>query len=132
MGGRRNSIALVLVLYKVVSKLSDVVYRLQHVQARRMKPVHFNRLKPCSPSVRLSPLKTQPEWVVRPGPPAGASPAGGGVELLEEDVELEDAMSATVPPIPTQHRHAPGEPPGSTLADELSQSATLTNGPQGP
>ena len=47
---------------KVVSKLSDVVYCLQHVQARRKKPVvHFNRLKACSPSVRLSPLKTQPE-----------------------------------------------------------------------
>ena len=109
--------------YKVVTKLSDVVYRLQHVQARRKKPVvHFNCLKPCSPSVRLSPLKTQPERVVRPGPPAGASPAGGGVELLEEDLELEEAMSTTVPPIPTQHRHAPGEqPPGLTLADEMSQ-----------
>ena len=95
---------------KVVSKLSDVVYCLQHVQAHRKKPVHFNRLKPCSPSVRLSPLKTQPERLLRPGPPAGASPAGGGVELLEEDVELEEAMSATVPPIPTQHRHAPGNP----------------------
>ena len=47
--------------YKVVSNLSDVVYRLQHLQARQKKPVvHFNHLKPCSPSVRLSPLKTQP------------------------------------------------------------------------
>ena len=40
--------------YRVITKLSDAVYRLQHTRCRRKRPiVHFNRLKPCSPDTRL-------------------------------------------------------------------------------
>ena len=37
--------------YSVVKKISDVTYRIQHLQNRRDRQVvHFNRLKPCSKS----------------------------------------------------------------------------------
>jgi len=38
--------------YKVVKKLSDQVYRIQHTQNRKRQVVHFERLKSCSPDMR--------------------------------------------------------------------------------
>ena len=40
--------------YRIVAKLSDAVYRIQHSQARRKRlVVHFDWLKPCQQGVRL-------------------------------------------------------------------------------
>ena len=40
--------------YRVVARLSDAVYHLQHVHCRRKRPVvHFDRLKPCPPGIWL-------------------------------------------------------------------------------
>lgn len=41
--------------FKVVKQLSDVTYRIQHVNSRAKRlVVHFDRLKECHPNVRLS------------------------------------------------------------------------------
>jgi hypothetical protein len=41
--------------YRIVSKLSDAVYRIQHLRVRRKcLVVHFDRLKPCPSDIRLS------------------------------------------------------------------------------
>ena len=115
--------------YKVVSKLSDVVYRLQHVQARRKRPVvHFNRLKPCSPSVRLSLQETQPEQVVRHSPPARALPIGGGVELLEPRRIIRYQTHRS----PPRNQLTQEEPSGSAAADELSTSRGSTPADEAP
>ena len=43
--------------YKIVQRLSDAVYWIQSRGSQRKKMVvHFDRLKPCSPETRLSPL----------------------------------------------------------------------------
>ena len=40
--------------YRIVNRLSDAVYHIQHTRARRKRlVVHFDRLKPCPPDVRL-------------------------------------------------------------------------------
>ena len=63
--------------YRVVRRLLDAVYRLQHTQARRKRPVvHFDRLKPCPPTCvflrtlreldRGLPLQPQPRLLAQP------------------------------------------------------------------
>ena len=79
--------------YKVVAKLSETVYRLQHVQCHRKRPVvHFNRLKPCSPDTRFSPVS-------RPRPQRGHivthPPVGSGLELVDDS---EPTVAVRVPP----------------------------------
>ena len=40
--------------FEVIKQLSDVTYRIQHTAKRRQRQVvHFDRLKPCNPDVRL-------------------------------------------------------------------------------
>ena len=46
--------------FEVIKRLSDVTYRIQHTAKRRQRQVvHFDRLKPCNPDVRLHKV-TQP------------------------------------------------------------------------
>ena len=76
--------------YRVMSKLSEPVYRLQHTQCSRKRPVvHFDRLKPCSPTTRLSQASRR-----RPQLPQSSShqssthtPIGAGLELVDDAVE---------------------------------------------
>ena len=45
--------------FKVVKRLSDAVYRIQDTRPRKRRSrvvVHFNRLKPCSSSIRINPI----------------------------------------------------------------------------
>lgn len=67
--------------FRIVTKLSDSVYRLQHVQFQRRRPVvHFNRLKACSLNTRFSRPKAPIQWETQTPPPVGA-----GLELLDDD-----------------------------------------------
>lgn len=67
--------------FRIVTKLSDSVYRLQHVQFRRQRPVFlFNRLKACSPNTRFSGPKAPVQGETQTPPPVG-----GGLELLDDD-----------------------------------------------
>ena len=82
--------------FRVVSRLSDTVYRLQDTRCCRRRPkVHFNRLKPCSPSVPLPPRvhqQEQPQPTHDPCPPVGV-----GLELLDEDQEAAPPVTAQSP-----------------------------------
>ena len=65
----------------IVTKLSDSVHRLQHVQYRRRRPVvHFNRLKAYSPNTRFSRPKAPLQRETQTPPPVGAR-----LELLDDD-----------------------------------------------
>ena len=88
--------------YRVVAKPSDSVYRLQHVQFRRRRPVvHFNRLKHCSAGTRLpSPCtQTSQRRQTSPRPPIGA-----GLHLLDDDADF------TSHEVPAENPLPPGQP----------------------
>ena len=69
--------------YRIVTRVSDVVYRLQHIQHRNQKPVvHFDRLKPCAPDTRLPQQNRQRSPRVRTVPRRSI---GGGLELVDDD-----------------------------------------------
>ena len=92
--------------FRVVTKLSDSVYRLQHMQFRRRRPVvHFNRLKPCSQGTRFpSPCTHTPQRKqASPCPPVGAR-----LQLLDDDSALpSDAFAGD--PLPPNSQ-LPGQP----------------------
>ena len=65
--------------YKIVRRISPVTYRIQHTLfPRKRLVVHFDRLKPCPPDVRVSNYSSEP----RPRPPSTPSTA------VEFDVTL--------------------------------------------
>ena len=80
--------------YKVVERLGDATYKLQGTRGRRPQIVHFDRLKPFPPNVRLAneprPERPAADEVVLPTPKPGEQ-----CELLEED---EDYAAPVAPP----------------------------------
>ena len=45
--------------YKIIRRISEVTYRIQHVSSRKRRLiVHFDRLKPCPPNIRIPPTCT--------------------------------------------------------------------------
>ena len=95
--------------YRVVRRLSDAVYRLQHTQARRKRPVvHFDRLKPCPPDVRLSADASRARS--RAPTPTPAPPLGSALEFLESPDPDPSATGPHAPPTsryPRRDRSAP-------------------------
>lgn len=79
--------------YRIVSKLSEEIYRIQNMQRRNQRlVVHFNRLKSCPPDIRLTdpaPVSVQNHSRSPPNPSLGE-----GIELLEYD----DAPATPVQP----------------------------------
>ena len=71
--------------YRVVKKLSDIVYRLQHTQLRRKRPVvHRNRLKPCPAGTRLPWTPNKQPQVAQP---SQRPQVGDSLELIDDDSE---------------------------------------------
>lgn len=68
--------------YRIVNRISDAVYRIQHVKIRRKRlVVHFDRLKPCPPDIRLPQItKHQPRVA---GPLQPAPSLGSSLELFD-------------------------------------------------
>ena len=68
--------------FKVVSRLSDVTYRIQNVQSRRNRlVVHFNRLKACPPHMRLNQEKAPLQHHQHSLPP---EPVGSNLEIIDD------------------------------------------------
>ena len=96
--------------YRIVSKLSDAVYRIQHSQTRRKcLVVHFDRLKACPPDIRLSkPAERKSREAAAPSPPLGTT-----LELLDcPDPDPPDSVSRnlTAPDPPARDQSAPDLP----------------------
>ena len=92
--------------YKVVKKLSEATYRIQKMLGRKQrKVVHFDRLKPCSKTIRLDANHLSPtdssataDTPSNPNPHPQGHTIGERLELVEdEDCEQLD----TVPPSST-------------------------------
>ena len=78
--------------FRVVSKLSDTVYRVQNTLAqRRRMVVHFDRFKPCPPNLRIPDAATQTRPRTMTPPPV--SPPGTTLELV-------DWLEPEIPPTP--------------------------------
>ena len=70
--------------FRIVRKLSDAVYRVQHTQARQKRlVVHFDRLKPCPLNVRIPDAVTRTRSRTTTPPPT--PPIGTNLELLDWD-----------------------------------------------
>ena len=121
--------------YRVVRKLGDSVYRLQHTQNRRRRPVvHFNRLKHCPSTIRL-PSESCQNTQTPEQPKAVSTPVGTNVELVEDDTEVVpsqvtgqpdgDAESGTRDSATTCREHTPDSPPlPQPLSPPPSSSST--------
>ncbi len=79
--------------YRILKQLSDSVYRLQNP---RLPPIiHFDRLKPCPPTIRLEHVRKSRPAYISPS----NTPAGTHLQLLEDDND------ATAQPIAHQRRY---------------------------
>ena len=89
--------------YRVVARLSDAVYRVQHTQIRRKRHVvHFDRLKRCPPNIRIPP-RVATGCRTRTTPLGHQTqPIGTGLELVEDD---------TGNPPHQSHPNVTGDPP---------------------
>ena len=72
--------------FEIIKQLSDATYRIQHTAKRRQRQVvHFDRLKPCNPDVRLhkaiQPVETPPES------PVSEQPLNANDDNLDVDEE---------------------------------------------
>ena len=101
--------------YRVVARLSDAVYRIQHLQLRRKRlVVHFDRLKPCSPDTRLPTSVRQP----RPAPSLFLkAPVGTGLELLDDEPDVTSDMDQGQP-----HAAQDVADPGGGIPDTVTPS----------
>ena len=78
--------------FRVVKKLSDIVYRIQDSCNRRKRQVvHFDRLKPCDPNMRTSQENVQGNQTPTRGnsptlaPSSRPIPPGTNLQLLDDD-----------------------------------------------
>ena len=87
--------------YRIIKKLSTAVYRIQDTRPNKRKRlvVHFNRLKPCPPGVRVPVTSSSQEVSPPPPPPPQGSakvthstvdqlPAGTNLKFIESEEDM--------------------------------------------
>eukprot|EP00731_Ephydatia_muelleri_P015004 Em0008g724a len=100
--------------FEVIKRLSDVTYRIQHTAKRRQRQVvHFDRLKPCNPDVRLHKV-TQP---VNEGPMDNH-----GAMSSTDDADTEDDGEVPMSVSNTKEQEAEEQ---SVEVDELEDAPSL-------
>ena len=92
--------------FKIVTKISEVVYRLQSMQGHRKRlVVHFDRLKPCPPGIKMSSddhtASEERGGYAQPPPPV-ADPVGTSLEILQNDDD-EDLPQLPPPDPPVRY-----------------------------
>ena len=116
--------------FRVLKRLSESGYRLQHVQAPRKRVVvHFDRLKPCYPGTRQPEMREQ--CPRRPPQSTPEVPVGTGLELVDEDSGATSPPTFARPEAPSGGESpAPAAPtsPGAT-ATSPHPSTTPTTSP---
>ena len=86
--------------YKIMQRIGDTSYRIQDVQAsRHRRIVHFDRLKPCPPGLRVP--DALPSRVKSHPPPLTTSPPGTNLTLIPPS----DAPN--IPRYPQRNRRPP-------------------------
>ena len=96
--------------YRVLSKLSDVNYRIQHTGNNKSSVVHFDRLKLCPKGIHLPSPSIPSRSVSKEAPQAPPSPAHRGLALeLVPDDDDEDA--ATDPDVEADNDEGPPPAP---------------------
>ncbi len=92
--------------FRVVSKLSDVTYRIQHTRVRRRVVVHFDRLKRCPHSMRLADdAPTAPHRASRRFPDIRRP--GSELELIDDPEDITATQPQPVPRYPSRQRRPP-------------------------
>ena len=111
--------------YRIVAKLSDAVYRIQHLQSRcKQLVVYFDRLKLCPPTTRLP--RTEVQSSQRRAPSFSSPPIGTSLELADEadcptSLQLDTAPSLEpISPAPAEVSPEPSPLPSEHSTSELS------------
>ena len=94
--------------FRVVKKLSSVVYCIQDTHSQRKRQVvHFDRLKSCDPDIRI-PESSQPARNTSPAsaPTCVTSPPGTNLQFVDDD----DTDTQ-----PVDHSQVPTDPAPSTI-----------------
>ena len=102
--------------FKVIKRLSEVTYRIQKVEGRRQrKVVHFDRLKPCPPNIRLNSSDSNSAIIPSPAgiPPSSPLLVGENIELVEDDsYDQQLPITSSQLPTPTcRYPHRTRRPP---------------------
>ena len=94
--------------FKVVDKISDAVYRVQNLRARRQhRVVHFDQLKPYPPDMRL-PEALLDYYNHTPSSSIYPQPPGTTLEILDPPDGRETPQEEVQPPrYPKRNRTAP-------------------------
>ena len=131
--------------FKVIKKISPVVYRLQDKRpgSRKRVVVHFDRLKPCPDNIRIKPVGDEVQNTdASSDRREPAQPPGSHLQFFEEDdqdvvvdpgtrneeQESDRSGLAELPPAPRERSHtapelAPGvNPEGAALESETAVS----------
>ena len=95
--------------WQVVKRLSDAVYRIRSLKDRRKRTVvHFDRLKSCSPEMRLNTNRQNPP-VTTPAPQPMPQPQELEPRIVSDDEDDQSLLSQ--PPLP----NTSSGPPSPTL-----------------
>ena len=91
--------------YRIIEKLSDVTYWVQHhINSKKRMVVHFDRLKPCQPGTRLPHVANKTESLVQP---SRTSNIGDNLEIVEGYPDEVDCAETPTPHYPTRTKHPP-------------------------
>ena len=92
--------------YKVVRRISPVTYRIQHIQSPRKRlVVHFDRLKPCPPDIRISNYSSQPRQSRPLHSPSTADEYDVTLVPFPEVSALPNTPHSTITNSPSTHFH---------------------------
>ena len=119
--------------FRVVKRLADAVYRLQHTQGRSRPVVHFNRLKPCSRDTRLRPSHRRRPVNRTVQSHSSPPPVGTGIELLDDEADLEhDGQEQQLPSPGAELLPQPGITPPVVVNLPAHSSPSTTTPPSMP
>ena len=115
--------------YKVVKKLSDVTYRIQHTSNRAKRVVvHFDRLKKCHPNTRVqkeSIISTSPGVTdLPPAPNTSESPFGTTLHIIEDS---DCAPGQGVDSSPTSPERSTSPEPNAGYPSEIPCSSKTSS-----
>ena len=121
--------------FEVVTKLSDVTYRIRHTRNRRLrKVVHFDRLKPCTAEIPVPDKQPRQSEQRHPQahPQSQPTPLGTRLELAEDDEESYSGYTPGSPALPTvpQLHPPPTVPPPHPSQGQPQQNMIAGRYPQ--
>ena len=91
--------------YRIIKKLSDLTYRVQHhLNMKKRTVVHFDRLKPCQPGTRHPHVVNKTRNSVQS---SRTYNIGDNLEVVDDYPDEVNCAEMPTPRYPTRTRHLP-------------------------